>query len=264
MQFEDFFPILFQKYWYFTKYFGMYLFLPVINKGIEGLTRSELRIVVISIIFIFIVLKDILNPKHDIFVLFGGYSVMWFLIYYLTGAYFGKFKIDFKGIKKIFLCIKCVFVFYLSTYLCFYFSNSSLDNSKSHFKMNSIKILRHLFVLRINSVPMILQSISITLLLTQLNYNKYLTKIITFLGPLTFGIYLIHQHPIIKDNIVRRLFIKDSYNLSLYNVIKLVLIRGIKIIVFCFIIDYLRHILFTFLRFRKICIFLENCIYKIF
>ena len=45
-------PILFQKYWYFTKYFGMYLFLPVINKGIEGLTRSELRIVVISIIFI--------------------------------------------------------------------------------------------------------------------------------------------------------------------------------------------------------------------
>ena len=32
LQFKDFFPVYFHKYWYFTKYFGMYLFLPLINK----------------------------------------------------------------------------------------------------------------------------------------------------------------------------------------------------------------------------------------
>ena len=29
-----FFPVILGHYWYFTEYFGMYLFLPVINKGI--------------------------------------------------------------------------------------------------------------------------------------------------------------------------------------------------------------------------------------
>ena len=36
---------------YFTAYFGMYLYLPVINKGISLLTKSEFKLVVISISF---------------------------------------------------------------------------------------------------------------------------------------------------------------------------------------------------------------------
>ena len=40
----DFFPTIFRRYWYFTAYFGMYLFLPIINKGISLLTKSEIKI----------------------------------------------------------------------------------------------------------------------------------------------------------------------------------------------------------------------------
>ena len=111
---------------------------------------------------------------------------------------------------------------------------------------------------------MILQSISIALLLTEINYNKYLAKIVTFIGPLTFGTYIIHTHPIILGNILKKLFIKESQNLSLNIVIKLVLIRGLKIFGICLIIDYLRNILFIFIRLRKICIFFERIICKIF
>ena len=32
-----FFPIIYKRYWYFTAYFGMYLFLPIINSGISCL-----------------------------------------------------------------------------------------------------------------------------------------------------------------------------------------------------------------------------------
>jgi len=200
-QITDFFPVTYEKHWYFTKYFGMYLFLPVVNKGIESMTRAELRIVVISLILICILLKDILNPKKDIYYMKGGCSILWLLIYYLTGVYFGKFKKDVNGIKKIILSIIYAFIFYFSTYVCYFFSNFTLDNSKGYFTMKAIKILKQLFVLRINSVPMILQSISLTLLLTQINYNKYLSKITTFFGPLTFGVYLIHTDRIILKNI---------------------------------------------------------------
>ena len=35
-----FYPIIFKRYLYFTSYFGMYLFLPIINKGIEFLKMN--------------------------------------------------------------------------------------------------------------------------------------------------------------------------------------------------------------------------------
>jgi len=264
LEYEDFLPVYFDKYWYFTKYFGMYLFLPVINKGIADLTKSELRFVVITLILVYIALKDIINPNTDIFLMSNGYSVIWLLIFYLTGAYFGKFKKEYNEIKKIILSIMCILVFYFSTFFCFYFSSYSHNNSEGIFKMKIMEYLKLLFVLRISSFPMILQSISITLLLTNMKYNKYLIKIIVFLGPLTFGVYLIHMHKIIIRIIIEKLYLTEPYNLSLWAVIKYVLLKGALIFGICLIVEYFRHILFIFLRIRKICIFIEIFIHKLF
>ena len=109
---------------------------------------------------------------------------------------------------------------------------------------------------------MILQSISILLFLTQIKYNKHLDKIITFIGPLTFGVYIIHEHTLIRALFIKNLFNKDSSNLPLYSVINLILLRALKIFTISAFIDYLRHILFTLLRIRKICIFIEKIIFK--
>ena len=111
---------------------------------------------------------------------------------------------------------------------------------------------------------MILQSISLTLLFTYIKYNKYLVKIIIFIGPLTFGVYLIHMHKIIIRIIIEKLYLTEPYNLSLWAVIKYVLIKGLLIFGICLIVDYFRHILFTFLGIRKMCIFIERFIHKLF
>ena len=261
--YKDFFPVTFDVYWYFTRYFGMYLFLPVINKGIESLNKSELRMVFISLIFIFVIVKDYMNPKGDPFRMCDGYSVVWLLICYLTGAYFGKFKHDYHGIKKFIYYFVNIIVFYYSTIFCYKTPQKPIiyDNGYHKFKLKIF--LERIFVRRINSVPMILQSICVLLFFTQIKYNKYLAKIITFIGPLTFGIYLIHDNPLIRDNIVKYLFKKDPYSLPLNIVIKLILLRGLKIFGICSLIDYLRYIIFTFLRIRTICIFVEKIIFKI-
>jgi hypothetical protein len=52
------FPLVFDLYWYYTQYFGMYLFLPVINKGIAQLSQYEFRLVVMSTLGIFVLWKD--------------------------------------------------------------------------------------------------------------------------------------------------------------------------------------------------------------
>ena len=54
----DYFPVLSFKYWYFTEYFGMYLFLPVINKGIEYITKSQLKATIFSFIVVYVILQD--------------------------------------------------------------------------------------------------------------------------------------------------------------------------------------------------------------
>ena len=105
-----FFPVTFSKYWYFTQYFGMYLLLPPINKGISLLGKTELRLLVASTLSVYIVWKDAINPNSNVFSMCGGYSVLWLLIFYLRGAYIGKYKVDYHGIKKIFYILDiCLF-----------------------------------------------------------------------------------------------------------------------------------------------------------
>ena len=98
----------------------------------------------------------------------------------------------------------------------------------------------------------------------QLHYNKYISKIISVVAPLTFGVYLIHENNIIKNNILRYTFNKDPYNISLRSAMSLVYLRALKIFIICIIMDFFRNLLFNLLRIRKICIFLENKLKAIF
>ena len=59
---EQYYPLIFNKYWYFTIYFATYLYLPLINKGIEHLTKFELRLVIMSLIGILVLWRDYFIP----------------------------------------------------------------------------------------------------------------------------------------------------------------------------------------------------------
>ena len=97
----------------------------------------------------------------------------------------------------------------------------------------------------------------------QINYDKYSTKIISFIGPLTFGVYLIHNNSIFFQNTIKGSFQKVRKNISLNSMIVLVLMKCLKIFVFCCFIEYIRYNIFILLRIRKMCIFIEKIIWKI-
>ena len=97
---KEYYPVVFKRYWYFSSYFGMHLFLPVINKGIAYLSKYEFTLIIISTLGIFSFWKDYNNPSEDVFFLINGRSITWFLALYLVGAYIGKYRINYLGIKK--------------------------------------------------------------------------------------------------------------------------------------------------------------------
>ena len=203
-----------------------------------------------------------MNPRGDPFRMVRGKSSVWLLICFIMGAYFEKFKSNYHGFKKFMICILYLNIFFFSTYFCYKISFFPMQNISGYYKIKLMIYLKQIFVGRISSVPMILQSISVLLFLTQIKYNKYLAKIIIFIGPLTFGIYLIHEHPLIRRIFIKNLFAKDSKGLPLHSVVKLILLRALVVLTISSCIDYLRHLLFTLLRIRKICIFIEKIIFK--
>ena len=258
------FPVIFLKYWYFTQYFGMYLFLPTINRGLSYLTKKEHKIFLFSIYGIFIIWNNINHSITNVFGLNDGYSFIWLIISYFTGAFIGKYKNNYIEKKKFIAFPILIIIFIFSTIACFrlkYYQTEKLKDS--NFK-KIIIILKNLFKMRINSVPMILQSISLVLLVMNIPYNKYIGKIICFFGPLTFGIYLIHDNELIRGIIIRNLFAKESSKLSQYMVVKLVIYKSIFIFFICSFIDYLRFIIFQYLfRIKNICILIEKKIIKL-
>ena len=255
--YHNLFPIIFKKYWFFTAYFGMYLFLPIINKGIAYLSKSELKISIINIIALFVFWHDIMNQKNDTFITNRGYSLLWLLILYITGGYFGKYQINIIGLNKFNFCL-IVFLIYLFLSFFYFFIYNKIKNINEDIKQRNIIILKHLLSENYDSIFKVIQSISIILFLIQINYNKYIGKIISFIGTQTFGVYLIHYNQYIRDDILCRIIDNEKNNISLFSVYKLFITKSLLIFIICIIIDYLRYILFELFKIRKICIILEK------
>ena len=253
------------QYWYFTAYFGIHLFLPIINKGLESINKLQLKVSIFSFIIIFIILQDYINPKLNSFQIDGGFSVIWFIILYITGAYFGKFKKDSNFIKKIIKCIIYILIFYCTGYLYNNLSNYEInDNNDQTLKTKLILFLKPIFRKRLSSITMILQCISLILFLTNINYNKYIAKIISFIGALTLEIYLIHDNRIVRRFRIRNVLRAYPRKLPLSTAYKIILLVGLKIFGICIGTDYLRNILFRILKIRKIYIFFEKLIFILF
>ena len=259
---SEFFPVIFCKYWYFTQYFGMYLFLPAINKSVENLTKSELKILSLSLIGLFIIWNDLINPKKDTFKLNRGYSVLSLLIFYIFGTYIGKYKNEYFGFNKIWICSFCIFTFICSSLLTHKLSIYDL-NELTGLKLMIMKSLKQLFTIKINSFPMMLQAISLIFFFMQIEYNKYITKIINFIGPLTFSVYLIHENILIMNNYVSLIFRRISNHLALSSIIKILLFKVIKIYCISLTIDYFRSLLFKFCYIKKICLIIEKYLLKL-
>ena len=259
---REYFPIIYERYWYFTIYFGMYLFLPVINKGISLLTKAEFKLLIASFIGIFSFWENYKGNRRDPFKINRGYSIVWFFCLYLTGAYMGKYRPNYKGIKKFIFCIICLLIYGFATFLYYKMINNELNFGEGFLGSKIKVILNQIFNLNLNSVLKVAQSIPICLFALQINFNKYIGRIISFCGPLNFGVYLIHINTIFSRNILANIFNKYTNNYSLSSAILLILLNDLKIYFFCICVDYFRYIIFEILRIRKICNFLEKMIFK--
>lgn len=183
-------PITMSAYWYVTVYFLLIIVCPIINLYIKNTNESQLKITILILVVLFCLIPTIICYT-DYTGVKDGYSLYWFVVLYLCAGYIKKYG---QGIKLstsrclIGYILFCAFLF--GTKIALYFLTSSIWGEP--------KFTNVLF--RYNSIPVFGASICLFLFFKQLKINNQLLKrFISFFAPLTFGVYLIHLHPAIKD-----------------------------------------------------------------
>ena len=249
------FPIIYRKYWYLTAYFGIYPFLPFINSSISIISRIQFKKSIYFMLAIFIIWS---SYYQDSFAQQNGKSPFSLLIFYVFGAYIRKYifyKVQ-NTIYKILICFICLSIFLMVTFSCYKF-----NISKSFYKLDSN--IKNIFRIEINSLPMIFQTFAITISIAQIQFGKFISRMITFIGPLSFDIYLIHDNPLIRRRYVINSFNNYSYDMNLMSIFLIIVIKSIIIFTICIIIAFIRNKIFIKLKIKNMCDNIEIIITKL-
>ncbi|EHJ55795.1 hypothetical protein HMPREF9318_02019 [Streptococcus urinalis FB127-CNA-2] len=96
-----FFPIVSQEYWYITAYFGLLIFMPIINRGINSLSDKQLKQTALLLFIVFSISPALMNNRVDGFSLSKGFEMTWLIILYIIGAYLQRIDLDKFSVKKL-------------------------------------------------------------------------------------------------------------------------------------------------------------------
>lgn len=230
-------PVLSGQYWYFTAYFAMFMFIPLLNTAINKLNKRQLGILIFTMFFLFSCTSICKYVFGESFKLSGGYSAWWLIILYIFGGYIKRYDL-FQKIKR-YVWLILHFTMVILTWL-----------SKLILEIRPVGVFNSNILVSYISPTITLSAICLLMFFKDLEFKSVTNKIITFLSPLAFSVYLIHNHPLIN-----KYMIKDSLS-SLANLPAIVLpfaVIGVSLGIFivCCAIDLIREQLFKVLKIKQ-------------
>ena len=219
-------PFSLQVYWFPVVYMLLNLISPIINLLIKNLNKKQyIYILVINTITFSII--PYAFQITDNFNFGGGYGIAWFINLYLIAGYL-KNHFDINKVKKK-MCLITYIGMSLLTYLIFIIIH---ETGIPYFSPDMFYTYPFILIL--------IASIALFLLFLKIDIkNEKIGKVIIFLSSLTFGVYLIHEHPLVRISLWGKL---GPFLLEFSIVKQLIVIVTIYII--CSIVDYIRTILF--------------------
>lgn len=224
-------------YWFINMYLFLYLLSPFLNKLIQVLSQKQHKYLAI---LLFIMLSVVPTVTLNQTLVNNGYTIQTFVMLYIIGAYFGKYKLKdnyhFKRYSKnkyqfiiIVLFIFSLFMSIIPKIISDYFSTSNLE---------ILDYIRYLFGLKLIdyiSPVIIIESILYLLLFETFNFkSKFINKV----SSLTFGIYLVHENNFLVQYIFNRLPIAGNIS-----VIPEMFCFSIVVFILSAIVEYIRQVL---------------------
>lgn len=237
---KSLFPLLTNQYWFFTCYFVLFLFMPMINNFINIVEKEKSFALLCVAIISFSILSTI-TMNTNAFFLNDGFSVLWFFVLYYIGAYISKYKV-FKNIKTIILVV------FVILSIAFTWTIKLVLEIGTNAIFGVLKY-GNIFIGYL-SPTLLLTSVFLVLIFSRVNLHKVSVIVVKFLSPLAFSVYLIHDHPLIREYLFND---KLVWMLDYPSIITCFMIVGVGIVVYllCSIIDIPREYLFKLFKIKQ-------------
>ena len=236
------FPVTRKEYWYFTAYAGVFFLSPFINQMFRNLSEKQIKTLFCFTLVVFSVVPTIsqtFTPQQDVFYMGDGYSVFWLTLMYLLGACIKKLNLVSHSKKKKYFILYffCILITWSSKILVekFPISGFTLDSS---------------FLIHYTSPFIVLAAMSLLLIFGSMNFSEFVKKMIMLISPLSFGVYLLHDHPLVRSYVMtdRFAFITNG-SVSKMLLFFFGIILAIFVVGCC--VDAVRSKLFQLLHIRK-------------
>lgn len=225
---DAFKPVSCATYWYFTAYVGLFAIMPFINAALAALNPKQLTCSVLAILGVFSLLPTVIG--QDVFDTMLGFSAWWLAICYILGAYVRLMDLPTRVSAKV-----ASFVVVGSWVF-------TAGISLAMFKH------KHVFLNYI-SLNIIIMSLAWLILFAKIHSENRLVVWLAKLSPYTFGVYLIHENPFVKGELINRFLWIRSLN-PVFSVMAVLAVAAAIFLIGAGL-DYLRAKLFGVLKVRQ-------------
>ncbi len=181
-------PIGTEHYWFATAYLYMYIFAPVLAAGVQKLEKKTLQRIIAVLLLFFAVEKSVVPVS--LVMDQAGYDYGWFLCLFLIAAYWRRFGIEWLDRKKNGFCLYMLMCFGIWAFSAIIGMIVERTGKLSYYE-EQLYSYNHVFVL-LASVGLFAAFKNI-----QIREGKA-AEMIRRLAPYTFGVYLLHEHILVR------------------------------------------------------------------
>ena len=232
------FPILYEVWWFVSVYFVLILIAPVINLFINSVTREQFKkslVLMIVVAYVIPTLSFFGVPTN-----MQMNNTILFIVLYLIAAYIRKYGIK-KNIKWSELFWTTILI--QNIYICVM---DLLGIGWDYFAQRAMLLTydMHSFLLLVMSIALFCCFAN-----KKEFYNPYINKI----AATTFGVYLIHDNPFVRNYLWQKLLHQSTLQESRWLILH-ALISVVVVYAACSIISWIYNLVFG----RIIAIILEK------
>lgn len=240
------FPFAYGVYWYFTAYFCMFFFIPYINLMLEKMEKEMADRLIGSIILLFSIIPVIFY--RDVFFTNYGFSPLWITMMYIIGAYIKKYELH----KKIsgWKALAGWFGIVLFTWIVRWITEYVTARTPGGMRYGN-------FFESYISPTTIGATVMLFCFFSNLKIKDRWKKPIAFFAPLTFGVYLLHENPIVRDRCIRGR-VSAYLQLNPVFMVLAIIVTGVLIFLIGSAVDKVRLELFRLLRIRELSVKIED------
>lgn len=228
---KSFLPTITYRYWFVTLYIVLVFVSPMINKVFGEIDKKNYQKWLIILLVLTCIWQTVMpfittidNEK--------GYSIIWFVVVYIVGGYIKRFGEDWKTKKRFLVTIFIIASFAQTAYSIMF---TWLDSKYTNIEI-SIPYYNSIFVL--------ISSIAIFMIFMNVNIKGIIGKIIVFISPSVFGIYLISDNPLIRGILYDKVLHCEKYFNQGIKTITIITIMALIVFISCLLIDFVKRGLF--------------------